>query len=788
MRLAILSFACGVVLLQSQAELPGYWILASLGLAGLLAASLSLSGRRLRREWIAQVMLMAAAVALGFAWAGGMARWRLADQLPVAWETEPIELTGVVASLPQRFERGERFEFDVEAVHTAGAIVPPHIMLSWYRSWDDIDEAGKDDEARALRPGERWCFTVKLKRPHGNANPHGFDYEAWLLERNIRATGTIRARAGVQRLDDFVWRPGYAVERVREAIRNRFLSALPDAPYLGVLIALSVGDQRSIPGDQWQVFNRTGVTHLLSVSGLHVTMVAALFAAAINFLWRRSERFMLMLPAQKAAVLAGWLAAFSYALLAGFEVPAQRTLYMLSVVALALLSGRNFGASRTLLCAMLVVLVLDPFAILAIGFWLSFGAVFILFWVGTARIGEARGWRSALARWGIAQWAVTIGSVPLLLFFFQQLSLVSPLANALAIPFVSFIVTPLALIFAVLPWPPLLQFDHWMLAQLMKLLEWLGGYPVWQQPAPPLWTSVLALAGVIWLLLPRGFPSRWIGVFPLLPALLWVSPRPAPGEAWIDVLDVGQGSAVLVRTAEHAMLYDAGPLYSAQSDAGQRVVVPYLRATGIRRLDALVVSHRDKDHSGGVAAVQAALPIFRTLSSMPELGGELCAAGQHWTWDGVRFDILHPKAEVYVAKDVTQKITKTTATNRMSCVLRISTSVRSMLLTGDIEARDEKAIVERSPSLVRSDVLLVPHHGARASSSQQFIDAVGARDIVFSAGYRNAFNHPRPEVLERYSAGRHWRTDRDGAIRIVLGEIGKLSAWRAERRRYWQSQ
>lgn len=420
-------------------------------------------------------------------------------------------------------------------------------------------------------------------------------------------------------------------------------------------------------------------------------------------------------------------------------------------------------------------------------FW-GHGAVSILFWVGTARIGESRGWRAGLTRWGATQWAVTIGSVPLLLLFFQQFSLVSPLANALAIPFVSFIVTPLALIFVVLPWPPLLQFDHWLLTQMMKLLQWLADYPVWQQPAPPLWASLLALAGVVWLLLPRGFPSRWIGVIPLLPSLLWVAPRPAVGEVWVDVLDVGQGSAVVVRTAEHALLYDAGPLYSAQSDAGQRVVVPYLRATGIHRLDALLVSHRDKDHSGGVAAVQAAVPIVRTLSSMPELGGELCFTGQYWTWDGVRFDVLHPQTEVYAANDPTPKAKKTTATNRMSCVLRISTESRSVLLTGDIEARDEKVIIERSPSLARSDVLLVPHHGAKASSSLEFIEAVGARDIVFSAGYRNTFNHPRPEVLERYSTGRHWRTDQDGAIRIVLGETSKVSAWRAERRRYWHSQ
>ncbi|MFT3850028.1 MAG: DNA internalization-related competence protein ComEC/Rec2 [Propionivibrio sp.] len=787
MRLAILSFACGVLFLQSQAELPELWLLGLLGTVGIVAVAGGGAGVCGKKGWLRHVSLLVACAMLGFVWAGAAARWRLAEQLPLEWETRPVVVTGVIASLPQRFERGERFEFDVEAVHTAGAAVPSRVMLSWYRSWDDVDEVGETDEARMVRPGERWRFTVKLKRPHGNANPHGFDYEAWLFERGIRATGTIRAREEVQRLDQFVLTPRYALERLRGVMRDRFLRTFPDAPYLGVLTALSVGDQRSIPAEQWQVFNRTGVTHLVSISGLHVTMVAALFAALVNFLWRRSVRLMLRLPAQKAAVLAGWLAAFAYALLAGFEVPAQRTLYMLSVVALALLSGRHFGASRTLLLALLVVLVLDPMAILATGFWLSFGAVAILFLVGTARIGEARGWRAALARWGTAQWAVTIGSVPLLLFFFQQFSLVSPLANALAIPFVSLVVTPLALIFGVLPWPPLLQFDHWLLAQLMKLLEWLAAYPVWQQPAPPIWASLLAVAGVVWLLMPRGFPSRWIGVIPLLPALFWVAPRPAAGEAWVNVLDVGQGSAVLVRTAEHTLLYDAGPVYSAQADAGQRVIVPYLRATGVGRLDAMVISHRDKDHSGGVSAVQAALPIVRTVSSIPELGGESCVAGQHWAWDGVRFDILHPQSADYGTEEASPAA-RMTKTNSMSCVLKVSTEKRSVLLTGDIAARDEKAIVERSGSLLGSDVLLVPHHGARASSSPGFIAAVGARDVVFSAGYRNAFNHPRQEVLERYAASRQWRTDRDGAIRIVLTDTSEVSAWRTERRRYWNSQ
>ncbi|MBK8743661.1 DNA internalization-related competence protein ComEC/Rec2 [Propionivibrio sp.] len=779
MQSIVIAFACGIAVLQLQAVLPEESVIGLLAVLAL--AGIFLFARR--RHWAFRAAALACYMLTGFVWAGMMAQFRLADQLPEPWETKDIELTGIVAALPQRFERGERFEFDVESVQTKGAVVPGRVMLSWYHGWDDLDEGSEDGErhsARAVRPGERWRFKVRLKRPHGNANPHGFDYEAWLLERNIRATGTIRLRGEAQRIDEFVMHPGYVIERLREVVRKRFVAAMPDAPYLGVLIALTVGDQRSIPSAQWKIFNRTGITHLVSISGLHVTMVAALFAALINGLWRRSEWLMLRLPAPKVEVAAGWLAAFAYTLLAGFEVPAQRTLYMLSVVALALWSGRHLGVSRTLLLALGTVLLLDPWAVLATGFWLSFGAVALLLFVGTARVGDAPGWRAALARWGVTQWAVTVGSLPLLLLFFQQFSLVSPLANALAIPVVSFVITPLALIFAALPWTVLLQADHWLLSQMMVLLEWLADWPMWQQAAPPLWAALLAVAGVVWLLLPRGFPARWLGACLLMPAFFWSPPRPAAGEAWVDVLDVGQGLAVVVRTAGHTLLYDTGPLYSADSNAGQRVIVPFLRAIGVGKLDALVVSHRDKDHAGGVNAVRESLPISRILTSITTLGGEPCSAGQNWEWDGVRFLILHPLVVDYQIKSK--------KSNNMSCVLRIAGAAGSVLLTADIEADDERALIARSASQLPSDVLLAPHHGGSGSSTAEFIAAVGARDVVFSAGYRNPFKHPRPDVLERYAASQAWRTDRGGAIHLALTGANEVSAWRSEHRRYWHGQ
>ncbi|EXI67837.1 MAG: ComEC family competence protein [Candidatus Accumulibacter adjunctus] len=772
MRSNILAFALGVGLLQLQEALPAWPLLTVWPLVAL-----PLLWPACRRSRWGRVLALLASALFGFSWAALLAAQRLHDRLPAAWEGRDIQVVGVVAALPHGFERGERFAFDVESVETRAAVVPRRIMLSWYHGW--LEDEWRD--GLQIRPGERWRFTVRLKRPHGNANPLAFDYEAWLFERGLRATGYVRPQAAVERLDDFVVQPAYAIERLRDRLRRSFAAVLGDAAYSGILIALAVGDQQAIPGEQWRLFRQTGVTHLMSISGLHVTMVAALFGALVGCLWRRSERLLLAVPAQKAAIAGGWLAAFAYALLAGFAVPAQRTVYMLTVVALALWSGRHLGASRSLLLALLLVLLLDPWAVLAPGFWLSFAAVALLFFVGTARLGSGRGWRATLAAWGATQWAVTIGTLPLLLLLFQQFSLVSPLANAIAIPLVSFIITPLALLFVVLPWPPLLLVAHALLDFLMSGLDWLAAWPMWEQPAPPLAATLLAVVGVIWLLLPRGFPARWLGLCLLLPAVFWPAARPAHGEAWVEVLDVGQGLAVVVRTAGHSLLYDTGPLFSAESDAGQRIIVPHLRAQGVRRLDTLIVTHRDKDHSGGVVAVEEALPIGRRLSSVPELQPEPCIDGQSWEWDGVRFAILHP-----VAADYQRQAARS---NNMSCVLQVSSAHGSVLLTADIEARDEQALLARGAGRLRSDVLLVPHHGSGTSSTPPFIAAVGAREAIIPVGYRNRFQHPRADVVDRHAASRLWRTDRDGAVRVSLVAAGlSVSAYRNEYRRYWHGQ
>lgn len=768
MRLNILAFAAGILCLQMQPELPAW--------GGWLAGGiLLLLPRLVRRNWPIRILAAIGCLAIGFSCAAWRAEIRLADHLGAEWEGRDVEVVGVVAGLPQDFAGGTRFEFDVASV-PAGAVVPARIMLSWYQARREAERS----EALAVRPGERWRFTVRLKRPHGNANPGVFDYEAWLLERNIRATGYIRPEPP-QRLSAMVWRPDYVIERLRLAVRESFARILPEAayPFAGVLVALTVGDQKAIQGDLWTTFNRTGTTHLMSISGLHVTMVAAMFGWLISFGWRRVPALALRWPAQKAGLLAGILAALIYSLLAGFAVPAQRTLYMLMVAGAAMLSGRIVAASRILALALLVVLLIDPMAVLAAGFWLSFGAVGALLYAGSAQVGEAVGWREKLRSWGVVQWAATLASLPVLLLVFQQFSLVSPLANALAIPVVSFIVTPLALLGALIPWWPILALAHQVLAWLMIFLDFCATWPVWVAPAPPLWAALAAGLGIAVCLLPRGYPGRWLGGLLLVPALFWPVDKPPAGAAWITVLDVGQGLATVVRTREHTLVYDPGPLYSAESDAGQRVVVPYLRAQGLSQIDMLVVTHRDTDHSGGAASVLSALTVDAVRSSVAGWVGERCVAGQNWAWDGVTFEMLHPADDAYAGD---------AKPNHLSCVLRIETGGTRILLTSDIEAPDEAALLARYPDDLAADLMLVPHHGSKTSSTPAFLAAVGAGEVIVPVGYRNRFGHPKPEVMARYGAmgTRVWRTDRDGAVRVVMGESPPaISAWRQEHRRYW---
>ncbi|HYD79337.1 MAG TPA: DNA internalization-related competence protein ComEC/Rec2 [Paucimonas sp.] len=808
LRSAILGLVVGAALLQRQALLPE-WTAILAWFSG--AAALAVLAYRMKRPFLRLPLAVAAGMAFGFAWAASMAQHYLADELPKEWEGRDIMVVGTIADLPYRFERGTRFNFKVEQASAGGralvGVVPPKIALSWYAAYRDNHDDGDPRPAAEVRPGERWRLTVRLQRPHGNANPYGFDYEAWLLEQGVRATGYVRPDtkpAESRRLDAFVFDAGNLVQRGRAWLRERILAALPEKPYAGVIVALVVGDQRAIERADWQVFNRTGVGHLISISGLHITMIAGLCAGLMFQLWRRSfftrAELPLLLPAHKAAALAGAGAALIYVALAGFGVPAQRTLYMVAVVAAALWCGRQASVSHVLCLALAAVILLDPWAVLWPGFWLSFGAVAIILYVsdGRASSGAERGLAPTERAWrmlrgaGLTQYAVTVGLVPLTMLLFGQVSLISPVANAIAIPVVSLLVTPLSLAGGILPSPLadwVLVAAHALMAWLAGLLGWLNtaSAAVWSAPVPEAWIFAAASIGTLWLLAPRGWPSRWLGLAGWLPLVLNAPARPADGEMWVTAFDVGQGSALLVETSRHRLLYDTGPSYSADADAGNRVIVPYLKGRGIDRLDGMIVSHSDNDHAGGALSVLREIGVGWTASSLPPFSPvaaaapahRRCIAGQTWSWDGVEFEILHPDPAAYESGK--------RKSNALSCTLKITLGTRSVLLAGDIEAREEARLAASMPGKLRATVLLAPHHGSGTSSTAHFLNAVQPEIALFQVGYRNRYRHPKPEVFERYGmlGAKRVRTDESGAINLQFGSSLTISEYRTEHARYW---
>ncbi|RAR74374.1 competence protein ComEC [Paracidovorax anthurii] len=820
----------GTLAQLAQPALWPPWACAAVLLAGLAALALAL-GPRWRRRVVPGACAVLAGALVAFGACGLRAQAFLSDALDPALEGRDLRITAVVAAMPQSTEAGLRLRLDVESARFdrgGGAVrLPPCIDVAWYAAsspWFARDGGAAGPAAGdaaaplpAVRAGERWEFTVRLKAPHGLRNPGGFDTELWLWEQGVQATGTVRtgARDAPPALRQAApwWR--HPVEQARQHVRDAILARLapggpadradPDAVArsraAGVVAALVTGDQRAIERADWDVFRATGVAHLVSISGLHITLFAWIAAGAVGGLWRRSPRLCLAVPAPSAALAGGVLLAAAYALFSGWGVPAQRTVCMLAAVALLRLSGRRWPWPQVWLLACAAVAAADPWALLQAGFWLSFVAVAVLFAsdsiannVENTATWSLRGlWARVAALWR-EQWVVTLALTPLTLLLFGQMSVVGFAANLVAIPWMTLVVTPLALLGVL--WAPLWSAAAACLAPFAAGLQWLAGWP-WATlalPAAPLWAGVAGVAGGALLAVRLPWALRALGLPLLVPLLWWQPARPAPGQFELLAPDVGQGQAVLVRTAGHALLYDAGPRFGPESDAGDRVLVPLLRSRG-ERLDRLVLSHRDSDHTGGAQAVLAAHPGAQLWGSL-EPGHPLeehgaraitrCAAGQRWEWDGVRFEVLHPPPGAFDARPGAAP-----KPNTLSCVLRVSAADEagevgaSALLAGDIERAQESALA--AGGIAPADVLLVPHHGSRTSSSEAFLDAVRPRTAVVQAGYRNRFGHPAPEVVRRHAA-RGARVVDSPACGALLWRSAEPAHWRCERdaaRRYW---
>ena len=709
----------------------------------------------------------------GVLWASLRADLILRDELPLALEGQDITVEGMIADLPRTTEFGWRTVFEVQRAtrEDQTVTIPRRILLS----------VGNSHPKPST--GEHWRYTVRLRRPHGFQNPGGFDYEAHLLRNRIRARGYVRDTPGPTRLSPAG--AAYAVNQLREHIGTRMRGLIGSDDQASVVVALANGDTGAVTGAQWEIYRRTGTLHLVAISGLHISLVAGIAFFFMRWLWSLPATTLLRVPAPVAGAVGGLLAASVYAALAGFVIPTQRALLMLAVALGAVVLRRRYSASQLLAAAMLGVLLFDPLSVGAAGFWLSFSAVAVIIYIVHGEGGRASWWR----KWGYLQWAIAIGLAPLTLALFQQVSLVAPVANLIAVPLFDLLAVPLTLIgLATLEWLPdvipgtCFRAAAWLLAQLWPLLEWLASqdFAIWTQPTPPAWALGFAVVGTALLLAPRGWPARWLGVVWLTPMLVVRAPAPATGEVWLTLLDVGQGLAAVVRTQRHTMVFDTGPRFSSDFDAGSAVIVPYLRHVGVDRINTLVVSHGDNDHIGGTESLRSEMAVDEILSSVPDRidGAHTCAAGQQWAHDGVTFEMLNPRPE------------EASRHNNASCVMRIAGAHGAILLTGDIEARTERRLVREHGAQIGADVLVVPHHGSKTSSSDGFLRTVNPRWALLPVGYGNRFRHPHPSVLARYAKYGIEVDDTAsaGALEIRLDAQGvERSRYRERARRYWFS-
>ncbi len=780
--------------LALQLQQPALWPAGTAGWACLGAAAACLLVWPCRRRWPGALALAASLALLAFASTTLRAQWRLNDRLDPSLEGQDVVATGIVAELPRSGPAGVRFVFETETATLQGKPVrlPERLFVGWYRMADD--EGPLSGPPEAFRAGQRWRLALRLRALHGTLNPQGFDLELWGFERELGGSGYVRARpeSPPQLLDEAAAHP---VERLRQRVKDALQQRVREADAAGVLAALAIGDQAAIDRDGWDVFRVTGVAHLMSISGLHVTMFAWLAGGVAGWLWRRHPRLPLVLPAPQAARIGGLLAAAAYALVAGWGVPAQRTVWMIGVVVLLRAAGANWPLHAVLLAAAVAVTVADPWAMLQPGFWLSFVAVALLVASEPAHARkppeEAAGWRARLwaaMRGGFrSQLIATIGLAPLSMVFFQQVSIVGFVANLVAIPLVTLLVTPLALLGVLLP--PLWMPAAALVGGLMAYLKALAVLPLatWTAAAAPPWAMACGLLAALLAVAPLPWRQRLLAIPLMLPLLMPVVPRPAEGHFELVAADVGQGTAVIVRTRAHALLFDTGPAYSLESDAGGRVLLPLLRVRGEHRLDLLMLSHRDSDHVGGAASVLAGLPVDLVASSLADehplrakpVPHRRCDAGQSWAWDGVRFEVLHPLPEDHA---------RLLKPNALSCVLRVADAAgRRALVTGDIEAPQEAALVQRLGPALRSEVLVVPHHGSRTSSTPAFLAAVQPRVAVVQAAYRSRFGHPAPDVVARYEAAGVpvVRSDRCGAWTLPAEPGAAPRCERDVARRYW---
>ncbi len=757
MKTGIVAFLVGILSLYQFSTLPDtpfVYFLSATGVLLILYPRLRLIG----------------CFATGFLWALWRADIILENQLPVSLEGKDILLEATVATLPHYSLNRVHFSADVETLFLDNRQVPAsyRLNLNWYK-----------DIPQVLEPGQRWRFLVRLKRPNGFMNPGGQDYEAILFENGISATGYVRSGAKLMGYSNAIF---YRIHRWRTALHHELKTIMPGLN--GIIPALALGIRDDLTQAQWKVLIDTGTIHLVAISGLHISLIAGLAFFIGRWLWSLPIRSLHWIPAQKAGAMISIIAALGYAALAGFSIPTQRAVIMITSIMLCLLANRHLSRSDIFFIALFIVLLFSPDSVIVPGFWLSFAAVAIIFYSLDGRTGTRNIWSSSLK----VHFALAIGLAPVLALFFGKNPVYGPLTNLFAVPIFGLIITPLALLGTLfLPVTkslsqPFIEAGNTLINGFWPFLQWFSELQFATIHTPPLTFGIflIALLGVLLFLMPKGLPGRWLGGVFVLPALLLQPEHPATGEFEFTLLDVGQGLAAVIRTAEHTLVYDTGARYSADFDTGRTVVVPFLRSLGIESVDRVIISHGDNDHRGGYRSLVEAMQIGETLTSVPEkLKGDQvisCQEGQEWEWDVVHFEILHPYPQ-YHGKE-----------NNRSCVLLVRNHSHSLLLPGDIEKTAEEDLVRKMGKRVDVDVLVAPHHGSKTSSSDQFIESVSPGYVLFPVGYRNRYNHPAITVIKKYRKRdiKSFDTARDGAIQLYFGEdISIPVLYRVDHGHFW---
>lgn len=711
----------------------------------------------------------------GFFWCFFHAKQVLDKKLPDALEQKNIEVVGVVDSIPVMQEKGIQFEFKIRQT------MPRYL---WSSPGRVRIQALHPQNAVPIRVGETWQLWVKLKKPHAYANPGSMDIEKQFFQKGMVAKGYMIPGKPYRRIKT-AGISGF-LKTLRAALQEKIGYALEGKLFKGIIQALVVGMQDEITVPQWEIFRTTGTSHLMAISGLHIGLVAGSVFWVASRLYRYLPIQYLVFPVTLIGAISGWVAAISYSFLAGFSIPTQRAMVMVSVVTMAILRKRIVSKYRIYFLSLGLVLLMDPLSILLPGFWLSFGAVGILLYGMEGRLNPGGSWH----RWGRAQWVVFLGLTPFSVALFEMTSIASPIANIIAIPWMSLCVAPLSLIgglFSVVSAQVagiFLTLAHSALSLLMSLLEWMSAWPqaAIHLTCTPV-TCGLAGIGAFILLSPRGMVGRYMGFIWILPLFCMRPASVLMNTAKVTILDVGQGLSAVVQTAHHVLVFDTGPKLSPHFDTGNRVVLPFLATRGVKRINAIVISHNDNDHAGGLSSIMQNIPVDEIISSRPEtltpIGRNVmsCVAGQRWEWDGVRFSMLHPSGFL-------------TKKNDHACVLKVEAGGHSVLLTGDIETHSENLLLKNAMNQLPSTVMLVPHHGSKTSSTLPFIQAVNPRYAIIPVGYRNTYGHPKAEVVQRYQqAGiALFNSVKHGAVEFTLGSPGELaapSAYRLEHKRYW---